>query len=211
MLNKIKELLTEQNKKLIKKIEDININFYMEMEVIDFLDREKIYYSSGSKEGFGFGTREYFITVNDNNVFSIEFNDFTFFNPRFLFKDKNNEDLFAIEIDNSFTYYFNTNGKKNYLYHDLSNNTFDTYIYLDDFIFKPPTEIFELIFESKLDIEQIIDIAELNCDIKIENNVKEMLNFFLKDMKEINLSLDDLKEHKIFKKQNLNIKKTLLT
>ena len=75
MLDKIKNLLTDKNKELIKIYQNKKPSFHYVENVEHFL-RENNYnhYSHSEIQHHGLGTKEDSIVIHDNNFFSIEFN-----------------------------------------------------------------------------------------------------------------------------------------
>lgn len=205
MLDKIKNLLTDKNKELIKIYQNKKPSFHYVENVEHFL-RENNYnnYSHSEIKNYGVGTKEDSIIIHDNNFFSIEFNSFTNYEPRFLFHNDKDERVFALELNKGFSFYFKLDGKENYLYHDRQYaDSVNTYLYPTHTEIKPPAAFFDMIFEEKIDINDLIDIANLNFDLQINSGEeKYIVNSLLETINETKVKLDLLSNRTIKKPKN---------
>lgn len=205
MLDKIKNLLTDKNKELIKIYQNKK-RFFHSMEDVKYFLKENNYhnYSHSEVNNYGAGTKEESIVIHDNSFFSIEFSDFINYEPRFLFHNDKDERVFALELNKGFSFYFKLDGKENYLYHDRQYaDSVNTYLYPTHTEIKPPAAFFDMIFEEKIDINDLIDIANLNFDLQINSGEeKYIVNSLLETINETKVKLDLLSNRTIKKPKN---------
>lgn len=205
MLDKIKNLLTDKNKDLIKIYQNKK-HFFHYIEDVEYFLRENNYnsYSNSYIENNGTGTKEESIIIHDNSFFSIEFNSSINYEPRFLFHNDKKDRVFALELNKGFSFYFQMDGKENYLYHDRQySDSVNTYLSPTQIEIKPPAEFFDMIFEEKININELIDVAILSFDVQINSSeAKYIFNSLLETINETKVKLDLLSKGPIKKPKN---------